>query len=79
MLVFRVTFLFPLCSLRLSSMLGIVAGMDEKDSSVLIVDSGSVMCKARFAGYDTPRAVFPSVVALADDARGDSTGSCWSR
>ena len=30
-------------------MLGIVAGMDEKDSGVLIVDSGSVMCKARFA------------------------------
>ena len=28
-----------------------------------------------FAGYDAPRAVFPSFVALADEARGDSTGA----
>ena len=28
-----------------------------------------------FAGYDAPRAVFPSIVALADEARGDSTGA----
>ena len=56
-------------------MLGIMAGIDEKDSGALIVDSGSVMCKARFAGYDTPRAVFPVIVALADEARGDSTGA----
>ena len=57
------------------AMLGIMAGMDEKDSGPLIVDSGSVMCKARFAGYDTPRAVFPLVVALAVYARGDSIGA----
>ena len=56
-------------------MLGLMAGMDEKDSGALIVDSGSVMCKARFAGYDTPRAVFPLVAALAVYARGDSTGA----
>ena len=30
---------------------------------------------AVFAGYDAPRAVFPSFVALADEARGDSTGA----
>ena len=30
---------------------------------------------AVFAGYDAPRAVFPSIVALADEARGDSTGA----
>ena len=30
---------------------------------------------AGFAGYDAPRAVFPSFVALADEARGDSTGA----
>ena len=28
-----------------------------------------------FAGYVAPRAVFPSFVALADVARGDSTGA----
>ena len=30
---------------------------------------------AGFVGYDAPRAVFPSFVALADEARGDSTGA----
>ena len=30
---------------------------------------------AGFAGYDAPRAVFPSFVALADETRGDSTGA----
>ena len=30
---------------------------------------------AGFAGYDALRAVFPSFVALADEARGDSTGA----
>ena len=65
---------FPSVVVR-PAMLGIMAGMDEKDSGALIVDSGSVMCKARFAGYDTPRAVFPLVVSLAVYARGDSTGA----
>ena len=44
-------------------MLGIMAGMDQKDNGALIVDSGSGMCKARFAGYDAPCVVFPSGVA----------------
>ena len=30
---------------------------------------------AVFAGYDAPRTVFPSIVALADEACGDSTGA----
>ena len=30
---------------------------------------------AGFAGYDAPRAVFPLIVALANEARGDSTGA----
>ena len=42
-------------------MLGILAGMYQKDSGALIVDSGSDMCKARIAGF-TPRYVFPLVV-----------------
>ena len=29
---------------------GILAGINHKDSSALIVDSGSDMCKARLAG-----------------------------
>ena len=65
---------FPSVVVR-PAMLGIMAGMDEKDSGALIVDSGSVMCKARFAGYDTPRTVFPLVGAIAVYARGDSTGA----
>ena len=28
----------------------------------LVVDNGSGMCKAGFAGEDAPRAVFPSIV-----------------
>ena len=42
----------------------IMAGLDQKDRC-------SGMYKAGFAGYDTPRAVFPSIV----NAHGDSTGA----
>jgi len=37
---------------------------DEEDDEVqaLVVDNGSGMCKAGFAGDDAPRAVFPSIV-----------------
>jgi len=37
---------------------------DESDDEVqaLVVDNGSGMCKAGFAGDDAPRAVFPSIV-----------------
>lgn len=33
-----------------------------EDISALVVDNGSGMCKAGFAGDDAPRAVFPSIV-----------------
>ena len=36
--------------------------MDDVDDFALVVDSGSGMCKAGFAGDDAPRAVFPSIV-----------------
>lgn len=36
--------------------------MCEDDVSALVVDNGSGMCKAGFAGDDAPRAVFASVV-----------------
>ncbi|KAE8292508.1 Actin, cytoplasmic 1 [Larimichthys crocea] len=34
----------------------------EEDIAALVVDNGSGMCKAGFAGDDAPRAVFPSIV-----------------
>jgi actin-related protein len=36
--------------------------MDDGDVAALVVDNGSGMCKAGFAGDDAPRAVFPSIV-----------------
>jgi len=36
--------------------------MSEEDVAALVVDNGSGMCKAGFAGDDAPRSVFPSVV-----------------
>ncbi|VDD76438.1 unnamed protein product [Mesocestoides corti] len=35
---------------------------DAEDIAALVVDNGSGMCKAGFAGDDAPRAVFPSIV-----------------
>lgn len=34
----------------------------EDEIAALVVDNGSGMCKAGFAGDDAPRAVFPSIV-----------------
>lgn len=36
--------------------------MCDDDAGALVLDNGSGMCKAGFAGDDAPRAVFPSVV-----------------
>ncbi|TID21064.1 hypothetical protein CANINC_003524 [Pichia inconspicua] len=36
--------------------------MDSEDIAALVIDNGSGMCKAGFAGDDAPRAVFPSIV-----------------
>lgn len=36
--------------------------MCDDDVAPLVVDNGSGMCKAGFAGDDAPRAVFPSIV-----------------
>ena len=44
-------------------MLGIMAGLDQKDTGALIVDSGSDMCWVGFTGYGAPRVMFPSGVA----------------
>ena len=34
----------------------------EDEVAALVVDNGSGMCKAGFAGDDAPRAVFPSII-----------------
>jgi len=39
-----------------------LATMGEEEVAALVVDNGSGMCKAGFAGDDAPRAVFPSIV-----------------
>jgi len=36
--------------------------MADDEVAAMVVDNGSGMCKAGFAGYDAPRAVFPSIV-----------------
>ena len=36
--------------------------MAEDEVAALVVDNGSGMCKAGFAGDDAPRAVFPSII-----------------
>jgi actin-related protein len=47
-------------SLPLLTLLSPTPQQDEV--SALVVDNGSGMCKAGFAGDDAPRAVFPSIV-----------------
>jgi actin beta/gamma 1 len=36
--------------------------MSYDEVAGLVIDNGSGMCKAGFAGDDAPRAVFPSIV-----------------
>jgi len=36
--------------------------VQSEEVQALVVDNGSGMCKAGFAGDDAPRAVFPSIV-----------------
>ncbi|KAH9421436.1 Actin- protein T2 [Dermatophagoides pteronyssinus] len=46
----------------LSTFQQISAKMCDDDVAALVIDNGSGMCKAGFAGDDAPRAVFPSIV-----------------
>ena len=39
--------------------------MGDEDITALVIDNGSGMCKAGFAGDDAPRAVFPSIIGRA--------------
>ena len=38
------------------------SSQSDAEVQALVVDNGSGMCKAGFAGDDAPRAVFPSIV-----------------
>jgi actin beta/gamma 1 len=40
---------------------------DVEEVSAIVIDNGSGMCKAGFAGDDAPRAVFSSVVGRPED------------
>jgi len=35
---------------------------NEEEAAAIVIDNGSGLCKAGFAGDDAPRTVFPSVV-----------------
>ncbi|KAL3184693.1 hypothetical protein MRX96_005802 [Rhipicephalus microplus] len=59
--------------------------MCDDDVAALVVDNGSGMCKAGFAGDDAPRAVFPSIVGrprhqgvMVDDTYGFEESSLSS-
>ena len=43
--------------------------MYEEDGQALVIDNGSGMVKAGFAGDDAPRAVFPSIVGRANKTK----------
>lgn len=49
------------CSIRLQSLTQQIITMED-EVAALVIDNGSGMCKAGFAGDDAPRAVFPSIV-----------------
>ncbi|XP_063689599.1 actin-like [Bolinopsis microptera] len=46
--------------------------MDEEDEAVLVVDNGSGMVKAGYAGDDAPQAVFPSIVGRSNMGQKES-------
>ena len=35
---------------------------DDDDVPPIVIDNGSGLCKAGFAGEDVPRAVFPAII-----------------
>lgn len=49
--------------------------MCDDDVAALVIDNGSGMCKAGFAGDDAPRAVFPSIVGRPRHQVKDSLSS----
>ncbi|XP_067679749.1 uncharacterized protein [Haliotis asinina] len=52
----------PACNKERYLLLHDSINMCDDDVAALVIDNGSGMCKAGFAGDDAPRAVFPSIV-----------------
>ena len=50
-----------------SSRVGIFFLMYDDEVQALVVDTGTGMCKAGFAGGDAPHAVFPSIIGRHRD------------
>ena len=48
--------------IKLKTRFAVMAGDGEDESLACVIDNGSYMIKAGFAGDDAPRAVFPSIV-----------------
>ncbi|GFR57747.1 actin [Elysia marginata] len=53
--------------------------MCDEDIAALVIDNGSGMCKAGFAGDDAPRAVFPSIVGRPRHQARPVLGFCRRR
>eukprot|EP00091_Calanus_sinicus_P001757 TRINITY_DN1176_c0_g1_i1.p2 TRINITY_DN1176_c0_g1~~TRINITY_DN1176_c0_g1_i1.p2 ORF type:complete len:127 (-),score=4.65 TRINITY_DN1176_c0_g1_i1:19-399(-) len=56
--------------------------MCDEDVAALVIDNGSGMCKAGFAGDDAPELVFPSIVGRpttsgCDGGYGSKGCLCW--
>ena len=48
--------------MRLNLTIAIMLSDEDLDSSAIVIDNGSGVCRAGFAGDDTPTVVFSSVV-----------------
>lgn len=58
----RVTLLYSHSSSQCQTLTTTITYKQAEEVQALVVDNGSGMCKAGFAGDDAPRAVFPSII-----------------
>ena len=75
----------PLSIFVVWCLLGITAGVCQKDSCALLVYSGSGLCKVGFTGDYAPRSMFPSVddrpkmldIMAGTDQKNSYVGVAW--
>ncbi|KAF5303091.1 hypothetical protein FQR65_LT08422 [Abscondita terminalis] len=60
--LFRLSYMYYTATGLITTITVGLLKMCDDDLAALVVDNGSGMCKAGFAGDDAPRAVFPSIV-----------------
>uniref|UniRef100_A0A8C5NHW6 ACTG2 n=1 Tax=Junco hyemalis TaxID=40217 RepID=A0A8C5NHW6_JUNHY len=53
--------------------------MCDEETTALVCDNGSGLCKAGFAGDDAPRAVFPSIVGRPRHQAHRDTWHSWEK